>query len=75
MKERIVELEKLRNINTVPSKAIEEDFTIEATHKGLPHTTFKVIFTSNIISGIRSRKSNDKKWFGLFGKSNGAYCC
>ena len=34
MKERIVELEKLRNINTVPSKAIEEDFTIEATDKG-----------------------------------------
>lgn len=58
MKERIVELEKLRNINTVPSKAIEEDFTIEATHKG-----------------IRSRKSNDKKWFGLFCKSNGACCC
>jgi len=58
MKERIVELEKQRNINTVPSKAIEEDFTIEATNKG-----------------IRSRKSNDKKWFGLFGKSNGACCC
>ena len=36
MKERIVELEKLRNINTVPSKAIEEDFTIEATDKGEP---------------------------------------
>jgi len=58
MKERIVELEKLRNINTVPSKAVEEDFTIEATDKG-----------------IRSRKSHDKKWFGLFGKSNGACCC
>ena len=36
MKERIVELEKLRNINTVPSKAVEEDFTIEATDKGYP---------------------------------------
>ena len=36
MKERIVELEKLRNINTVPSKAVEEDFTIEATDKGFP---------------------------------------
>ena len=36
MKERIVELEKLRSINTVPSKAIEEDFTIEATDKGEP---------------------------------------
>ena len=35
MKERIVELEKHRNINTVPSKAVEEDFTIEATEKGL----------------------------------------
>jgi len=58
MKERIVELEKHRNINTVPSKAVEEDFTIEAKDKG-----------------IRSGKSNDKKWFGLFGKSNGACCC
>ena len=48
MKERIVELEKHRNINTVPSKAVEEDFTIEATEKGLSfnyyYQSFKFIF-------------------------------
>ena len=48
MKERIVELEKHRNINTVPSKAVEEDFTIEATEKGLSFNyydqSFKFVF-------------------------------
>lgn len=44
MKERIVELEKHRNINTVPSKAVEEDFTIEATDKGLSFNFFINLF-------------------------------
>ena len=44
MKERIVELEKLRNINTVPSKAIEEDFTIEATDRGEPYHHLLIFF-------------------------------
>lgn len=73
MKERIVELEKHRNINTVPSKAVEEDFTIEATDKGLSFNFLSIFFIC--VLGIRSGKSSDKKWFGLFGKSNGACCC
>ena len=73
MKERIVELEKHRNINTVPSKAVEEDFTIEATEKGLSFLLLQIF--SIFFIGIRSGKSSDKKWFGLFGKSNGACCC
>ena len=74
MKERIVELEKHRNINTVPSKAVEEDFTIEAKDKGLSFNVLS-IFLNICFLGIRLGKSNDKKWFGLFGKSNGDCCC
>jgi len=35
LKERIIELEKHRNINKVPIKAVEEDFTIEANDEGI----------------------------------------
>ena len=35
LKDRIVDLEKHRNINTTPSKAVEEDFSIEVKEKGI----------------------------------------
>ena len=34
LKERIIELEKHRNVNKAPIKAVEEDFTIEADDEG-----------------------------------------
>jgi len=61
LKERVMELEKLKNINRTPARASEEDFSVR-------RRSYEKLIGSNY------RKRQNGKFLGLFG-GKGSCCC